>query len=538
MLVAAGTIAVLNGVISTAILIVVHKAIDEGGHATAWVFGGFIALMALAPVSRVVSHLLLVNIAQSVVFDTRRHICKHILMTPLRELEKLGRGKVMASLTSDVQSIASASTLLPFMVMQVFLLVGGVCYLTWLYWQAGLALLVTMAGGYLLLKGMARRLTHYFGLARAEEDVLIKHFEGAIDGAKEYKFYRGQRSQFLEEELPKALQIFKKNTLTAQTHYSINIHIVYLLFYACLGALVFTVPYFDEGVTGIELSKYVMIMLYMWASISRLSASLNVMIPAMIAMRKVEELGARLNDLSDKAEPNTTEFSRDWKKLELSEVTHSYHREKEDETFTLGPLSISFVPGEIVFIIGGNGSGKTTLAKLITGLYTPESGTITVDGEVVNDKNRDDYRQLYATIFSDFYLFENIKGLQMEGNEELVDQYLEKLQLNHKVKVKDGQLSTTSLSQGQRKRLALLNAYLQDRAIYLFDEWAADQDPLFKGIFYRTLLPELRAAGKTVIAVTHDDHYFHLADRIIRIGNNAVEYDSPAQDVAVEAPVS
>ncbi len=532
MLIAAAVMALINGFVATAILVVVHKAIDGGGHPAAWVFGGFFALMTLAPITMVTSHMLLVNISQSVVFDTRKHVSKHILKIPVRELEKLGRGKIMASLTSDVKSIAAAATALPFLFMQVFLLVGSLVYLTWLYWIAGVTLFAVMCFGYFLLRRMGKNLDHYFGLARAEEDVLLKHFAGALDGAKEYKFYRGQRSHFLEEELPDALGKVKKNTVIATSHYSITVNLVFVLFYGTMGLLVFSLPYFDDGVSAIDLSKYVMIMLYMWSSIERLSTSMTVMIPAMVGMRKVEELGAKLEDLSNESIAHTTEFPTNWKTLELREVTHSYHREKEDQTFTLGPISLSFVPGQIVFIVGGNGSGKTTLAKLITGLYVPESGTITVDGEVVGTENRDDYRQLYAAIFGDFYLFENIRGLQMEDKEELVADYLEKLQLNHKVEIKDGQLSTTSLSQGQRKRLALLTAYLQDRSIYFFDEWAADQDPLFKDIFYRTLLPELRAAGKTVLAVTHDDHYFHLADRIIRVGNNAIEYDAPAKDVA------
>ena len=86
--------------------------------------------------------------------------------------------------------------------------------------------------------------------------------------------------------------------------------------------------------------------------------------------------------------------------------------------------------------------------------------------------------------------------------------YLKLLEIEHKVTVRDGVLSTTHLSQGQRKRLALLTAYLEDRPIYIFDEWASDQDPVFKEVFYKQLLPELKSRGKTVIAVSHDDRYF------------------------------
>jgi putative ATP-binding cassette transporter len=131
-------------------------------------------------------------------------------------------------------------------------------------------------------------------------------------------------------------------------------------------------------------------------------------------------------------------------------------------------------------------------------------------------------------VFSDFYLFDTLLGLQTPELDRRAREYLTKLQLDHKAKVKDGALSTTDLSQGQRKRLALLTAYLEDRPIYLFDEWAADQDPLFKDVFYLQLLPELQAKGKTVLVISHDDRYYHLGDRIIKLDYGKVEYDEPA----------
>jgi putative ATP-binding cassette transporter len=165
--------------------------------------------------------------------------------------------------------------------------------------------------------------------------------------------------------------------------------------------------------------------------------------------------------------------------------------------------------------------------KLITGLYIPESGEIRVDGKLITDKNRDCYRQQFSVVFSDFYLFERLLGLDRPDLHTQVLDYLIKLELDHKVEVKDDALSTTALSQGQRKRLALLTAYLEDRPIYVFDEWASDQDPVFKQIFYRQLLPELKNKGKTVLVVSHDDRYFQVADRIIKLDYGKLEYDEP-----------
>ena len=140
-----------------------------------------------------------------------------------------------------------------------------------------------------------------------------------------------------------------------------------------------------------------------------------------------------------------------------------------------------------------------------------------LDGIPIDDRLRESYRQLFSTVFADFYLFDRLVGIRLEDLDATAKMYLEKLQLDRKVAVRDGKLSTIALSQGQRKRLALLTAYLEDRPIYLFDEWAADQDPFFREVFYKQILPELKQRGKAVLVISHDDRYFHLADRLVKL---------------------
>jgi putative ATP-binding cassette transporter len=185
--------------------------------------------------------------------------------------------------------------------------------------------------------------------------------------------------------------------------------------------------------------------------------------------------------------------------------------------FRLGPLDLAFEPGQITFVVGGNGSGKSTLAKLITGLYVPETGFVTLNGEKIEHGNVEWFRQNCSAIFTDFHLFEDFVGLDRPGIDDEVRRYLAELQLADKVTVQDGRLSTIALSQGQRKRLALLTALLDDRSIYVFDEWAADQEPRFRDVFYSDILIGLKRRGKTVVVITHDDRYFHCADQIVKL---------------------
>ncbi len=147
----------------------------------------------------------------------------------------------------------------------------------------------------------------------------------------------------------------------------------------------------------------------------------------------------------------------------------------------------------------------------------PETGFVTVNGEKVGHENIEWFRQNCSAIFTDFHLFEDYLGFDRAGIDDEVRRYLTELQLAHKVSVHDGRLSTVALSAGQRKRLALLTVLLEDRPIYLFDEWAADQEPRFREVFYTEILPGLARRGKTVIVITHDDRYFHCADQIVKL---------------------
>jgi putative ATP-binding cassette transporter len=298
-----------------------------------------------------------------------------------------------------------------------------------------------------------------------------------------------------------------------------------LLVFVVVGLVLFVLPQVQATDRSL-LTGYTMVLLYLMGPLQMVMNHLPTMGRAEVSIRRIEEMGKELGSYS-RDEPAGTVSRPDfaWSSLSLRGVTHCYRREGEDSGFLLGPIDLTFHPGELVFIAGGNGSGKTTLAKLITGLYVPESGEILFNGRRVDDESRDAYRQQFSAVFSDFYLFSSLLGLDISDLDAVAREHLERLQLSHKVLVENGELSTIELSQGQRKRLALLTVYLEDRPIYLFDEWAADQDPVFREFFYCDLLPALKAKRKLVIAISHDDRYYESGDRLIKLTYGKVEQD-------------
>jgi putative pyoverdin transport system ATP-binding/permease protein len=516
----AGAIA---GLSNTALLALINSGL-KAGPATKSLIWGFVGLCLLMVVSRLLSNLLLIRLSQNSVFDLRMSLSRRILSAPLRWLEELGAHRLLATLTDDVPVIANALINVPLLFMNIVIVVGCLIYLGWLSWSVLAGVLGFMVCGVIIYQVLMKRALHYVMLTRQQWDVLFKHLRALVEGTKELKLHRRRREAFLSESLEATASTFRHEVIISSSIYAAAASWGHVLIFVLIGLLLFAAPRSGSAEFQTTLG-FVLIILYMMTPIEYILAVVPTIGRADVALKKIEELGFRLQENSETRAEHSQSVIPSWGHLDLIGITHVYYREGEDDQFVLGPIDLSFNVGELVFLVGGNGSGKTTLAKLLTGLYIPESGEIRLDGQLITDENREAYRQFFSAVFSDFFLFDSMLGLDTEGLEARIRSYLVQLQLQSKVKIKDAQLSTVDLSHGQRKRLALLTAYLEDRPFYLFDEWAADQDPVFKEVFYLQILPELKARGKTVLVITHDDHYFSVADRIIKLDYGRIDYE-------------
>ena len=264
------------------------------------------------------------------------------------------------------------------------------------------------------------------------------------------------------------------------------------------------------------LSGYVLGSFFMMGPVWGVIESWPIFAQGQLALRKIEELRLSLAGGDSITVPTAKPSPLSWERLDMERVRFAYEDDNK-HGFVLGPLDFTLRRGEIVFLVGGNGSGKSTFVKVLTGLYLPKEGVIRLDGHCISETNREWLHNHFSVIFSDFYLFDRFLGLEEAALDARAHEYLIQLDLADKVTVHHGTLSTTAMSQGQRKRLALLTAFLEDRSIYVFDEWAADQDPHYREIFYNLLLPGLAARGKTILVISHDDRYYHHGDRIVKL---------------------
>ncbi len=523
----AGLAGLLNGASTAGLIALINAALNQVKSLAGVLPWGFAGLGLLLLLTHFASQVLLVRAAQQAVFQMRLVLGGRILASPLRQLEQLGNAQLLATLTDDVEAIARSFSVLPNLVNAIAIVLGCLLYMAWLSVPLFFVLVVLIGfgtGSYLFLAGKARR---FLTAAREQQDLLFQHFRALTEGNKELKLNRHRRQAFLQEEFQPTVAEARKQNQIGLTVFAIAASWGQLLLFVTIGFFLFTLPNL-LGVAGPVMSGYVLTIIYLMLPMQQVIDAIPVLSRASVALTKVESLELTLGEQTAQVtQSGDLPPMAAWQTLELSHIRHTYQTGSQDNpfTFTLGPLNLKFQAGEMVFIVGGNGSGKSTLAKIITGLYEPEQGEIRLDGQVITPELREWYRQHFATVFSDFFLFDRLLGLETADHLDQALDYLKLLRLTHKVEIQGDRLSTTNLSQGERKRLGLLTAYLENRPIYLFDEWAADQDPIFRDFFYTEMLPSLKAQGKTIFAISHDDRYFNVADRVIKLDYGKIESD-------------
>ena len=311
--------------------------------------------------------------------------------------------------------------------------------------------------------------------------------------------------------------------------------------YLGIGIVLFLLPVLLHTDARVGIS-FVVTLLYLMGPTNVVVSELHEFFQMRIALERLHEFNEVIDGYAAVAKGHGAlpAAPAEFESLRFENVTFDYYDEKKDQTFRLLPLNLEIKRGESIFVTGGNGSGKSTFINLLTGLYVPRSGSIYLNGQRIDASSYPHYRNQICAIFTDCYLFgENYNRFNLTtGNHRLVA-LLKKMQLTDVIPLgaTETKLKVT-LSKGQQKRLALLNALLEDKDILVLDEWAAEQDPLFRAYFYNKIIPELRLAGKTVIAVTHDDAYFDRARRVLRFDYGRIATDTLVEPLEVELPAA
>ncbi len=512
------------GAATVALLGTTNHVLNRPGGLAGGLLLTFVSLCVVALVGRASSDMSTNLVGQRLVAQVRRALAQKILCAPIDALERYRTHRLIPVLTQDVDMISDAAFVLASTVIALSIALGCLGYLAWLSLPMFGLLAVALVLGATVQTVVQSRGQAGFWRAREGEERLHKAYRGISDGAKELRMHRARRARVLGEQIEGTVDEIRRVNQRA-----INTYVLGTAFGSALFFLLIAVILGWAALRSVEpavLSGFVLVLLFLKGPIDQVVGVLPNVGRAKVAFQRIADLSLRFATPEPHLHldrPPTEVVLRE--SIELRGVRYAYEAVEGGETFVLGPVDLTLRRGELVFIVGDNGSGKTTLIKLLLGLYAPQEGELRLDGEAVTPATRDDYRQIFTTVFSDFYLFEDLVASGKQGLPALPEAarpYLERLEIAHKVSVKDGSFSTIDLSTGQRKRLALVHAYLEGRPVLVFDEWAADQDPAFRHLFYTELLPELRAKGHLLVVISHDDRYFHVADRVVRMRGGQV----------------
>lgn len=521
---------------TVALLATINQVLNRPGGLAGGLLLTFIALCATVLVCRATSDMSGNFVGQRLVAQLRKELASKILAAPIDALERYRTHRLMPVLTQDVDMISDVAFVLASNVIALAIALGCLAYLALLSPPLFAMLVVALVLGVSLQALAQSRGVSGFWKARDHEEVLHKAYRAISEGAKELRMHRARRGRIFDGQIGSTVDAIRRINSRAINTYvlasAFGSALFFLLIALILGwaALRTTEP--------VVLSGFVLVLLFLKGPMDQIAGALPNLGRAKVALQRIADLSARFASpephLHLDSPPGEVRLDHG---LELRGVRYAFDAPEGGKAFEIGPIDLKLGKGELVFVVGDNGSGKTTLIKLLLGLYAPQQGEILHDGQPVTALARDDYRQLFTTVFSDFYLFEDLVAGGEEGQAAALPEaalpYLQRLEIAHKVSVRNGSFSTIDLSTGQRKRLALVHAYLEGRPVLVFDEWAADQDPSFRHLFYTELLPELRARGHLLVVISHDDRYFHLADRIVRMeAGRMVQPQEGAQPVA------
>jgi putative ATP-binding cassette transporter len=448
--------------------------------------------------------------------ELRLRLADKIRRSQLRTLEQLGRGVIYATVAQETNHLSQNFPLLVSAGQSLFLLAFCLLYIATLSLISFVVVTAVTVVALMLFWFRRKKVAEAMVTVNAHEASMLESLTHFTEGFQEIRL-NADKNDALFEHFVNVASGLESVVVGIGRNWVVLLLFSNAFLYGLLGVVIFVLPGFFDGYTDI-IYKIAAAAIFCVGPVTAVTSVTPLYGRASVGLGHVFRLEERLDQgviQTEAADPAPSRF-RGFQSIAFQEITFSYLDSAGKPSFTAGPWDIELRRPEILFLLGGNGSGKSTALKLLCGLYTPATGRILVDGVAVDDESLQQYRELFSCIFPDFHLFDRLHGLDGVDPVE-VRALIERMELGGKVEFADGRFSTQDLSTGQRKRLAMIVSLLEDREIYLFDEWAADQDSHFREVFYTELLPELKQRGKTIIVVTHDDRYWNMSDRVITL---------------------
>ena len=530
------SLTIVAGIANALLVVIVNSAAGlvangQRPEATWWVaflgiFGVYLVCqyIALTGANAIVTRLLK---------QLRLDIVDKVRRSELRTVDQVGRGELISMLTQQTNHLSDTFPILVDCFQQSILLVVSLIYLAYLSTTAFLVFAAAVLVGITWYLRIDKHFRSTLQEAAARQGQLLDAVGDIIHGGKELRL-NSRKSAAVIGAYRNLSQVAGALLEQAGEHWATVLALGFVVTYFILGVVVFVLPSLDGMGAGTSLFQLIPIVLFCLSPLSRIVEQSATFVQADVELQSIVAVERQLaaGDIAGPSEARAMARAFDrFSTIAYAGMTFSFLNQAGAPVFTSGPWDLTLRRGETVFLVGGNGSGKSTVLRLIVGLYQPDLGTVAVDGGVVAGRAIAGLREQFSAIFGDFHLFDRLYGLEQVEPQE-VTRLIDAMWLTGKVRFENGRFTDLNLSTGQRKRLALIVALLEDRPILAFDEWSAEQDALFREEFYTRILPALKARGKTVVAVTHDERFWPLADRVIRFDLGRVAWERSGAELS------
>lgn len=484
----------------------------------------FVAICVAIIVIRHYHRYIALIVAHKVTNQLRLQLVDVIRRCSAVKIEEHGRARLLTILTYDINTLSAFILSVPLMFAHMAFLVGAAGYLAYIsdiYVFGSLMLAAAIS-----IWGYFKVTTYAQGLVKkvsVQHELIMSHLTDLIGGYKELKMKPEMGEAFVADYLAPANQELAELQVKIGIQHSFGLNFGQTAVYVLIGVVIFGLPEAFHRDTGV-LIGYVIAILYAASPLEAIIENYPIFARANVSVKRISALEQELIQSHEIYAPRKIARSMAFSTLTLKGIEFSYMG-KVREKINFGPFNLNISSGEVVFLTGGNGCGKTTLAKLMCGLYRPSRGQVLMNGRLIDDASISDFRSQFSTMFSDFYILSHSPGLY--DIERLRHHPMsETFGLSDVLRAECETIPVTALSQGQKRRLAILIALVDCCPVYIFDEPGAELDPGFKNLFYEIVLPELKAKGKTVIVVTHDDNYFSGADRVLYLRDGKIHSDT------------
>ena len=454
-------------------------------------------------------------VSNKVIMDLRVDMFSKLLRLPKSYFDQHPTGKTLSKLTFDVEQIAAAasSIWLDFIKssMMVIILVG---YLFYKNWQLSLTLLVLLPLVYLAVKLSSNRMRSSSQKVQNSMGRMTHLLDENISGSSLVKIYHAQDQE--TNKFNDLITSIRQQRFKVDMTAVFNTGFVNILIGLSLGSVV----YFSSTLLAMTAGEFLSFFTAMGMLVKPAKSLVNINKPLQTAMAAGESVFGLIDE--DEEHNDGTKLLEDSKgAIQFNNVSFGY----SDEATVLNNINLDIKPGETIALVGSTGSGKTTIIQLLAKFYSPNSGTITIDGIDISEFEIDSLRSQIAFVDQNVRLFnDTVKGnialgqidtmndAQIENAAKVSNSHEFIQQLSNQFDTEIGE-DGTKLSGGQRQRLAIARAIAKDSPILILDEATSALDSATEKQVQQAI--DEMQKNRTTIIIAHRLSTVQKADRII-----------------------